>query len=310
MPEGPIAIAGATGYIGRLLARCLRGEGQEVRALARTPEKARDLAEAGCDVRRADVLDRASLEPALDGAAVVYHLVHSMGRGSGDTGFASRDRQGAANLAAAAAAGSARRIVYLGGLGEGSEHLASRHETAEVLGAGTVPLAYFRAAAVIGAGSESFRTVYYLVRRLPAMVTPRWVGIRTQPVAIADVLDYLAAAVSMGPEVEREIQIGCPGVTTYGGMMDEVARAMGKRPRPRVSVPLLSPRLSSLWLGLITPVDTGVARPLVEGLTHETVVTDPSGMELFEIVPTSLEQAMAEAIAELRGERDPAVAGS
>jgi uncharacterized protein YbjT (DUF2867 family) len=308
MTEGPIAIAGATGYVGGLLARRLRSQGRDVRALARTPEKARDLTEAGCDVREADVLDRGSLERALDGAGVVYHLVHSMGRGSADGDFAARDRDGAANLAVAAAAGGARRIVYLGGLGEGSEHLASRHETARVLAEGSVPLAYFRAAAVIGAGSESFRTVYYLVRRLPAMVTPRWVGIRTQPVAIGDVLGYLASAAAMGPEVEREIQIGSPEATTYGGMMDEVARALGKRPRPRISVPLLSPRLSSLWLGLITPVDTGVARPLIEGLTHETVVTDPSGMALFDLAPTGLEEAMREAIAEDRGERDPASA--
>jgi uncharacterized protein YbjT (DUF2867 family) len=163
---------------------------------------------------------------------------------------------------------------------------------------------------VLGAGSESFRTVYYLVRRLPAMVTPRWISIETQPIAVADVLSYLAAAADAGPEIEREIQIGCPETTTYGGLMDEVARALGKRPRPRITVPLLSPGLSSLWLGLITPVDTGVARPLVEGLTHETVVTDPSGMELFDIAPVPLDEAMAAAIAEQRGELDPARAAA
>jgi uncharacterized protein YbjT (DUF2867 family) len=272
-----------------------------VRALARRPETAAGLRTAGCEVRRADVLERESLDRALEGAGVAYYLVHSMGRGGSDSGFASRDRTGAENFAAAAAAAGVRRIVYLGGLGEGSPHLSSRHETGRALGRGGVPLVYFRAAAVIGAGSESFRTVYYLVRRLPAMVTPRWVGTQTQPIAIDDVVDYLQGAAGLGPQVEREIEIGGPDVTTYGGMMDALARATGRRPRPRIPVPLLSPALSSLWLGLVTPVDTGVARPLVEGMRTETVVRDPSGMRDFEVEPTPLEEAMRLAVAELCG---------
>ena len=205
-----------------------------------------------------------------------------MGRGS-DAGFAARDRRGAANFAAAAAAAGVRRIVYLGGLGGGSEHLDSRHETARVLGSGEVPLTYFRAAAVIGAGSESFRTVLYLVKRLPAMVTPRWVSTRTQPIAISDVIDYLSAAAELELPVERTIEIGGPDVTTYGGMMDSLAEAMGRRPPLRVTVPVLSPRLSSLWIGLITPVDAGIARPLIEGMATETIVRDPAGSELFDV---------------------------
>ena len=134
-----------------------------------------------------------------------------------------------------------KRIVYLGGLGEGSEHLASRHETAEALRAGEVPVVYFRAAAVLGAGSESFRTAFYLVRRLPVMVTPRWVTTRTQPIAVADAVAYLAAAADLEPPCEREIQIGGPDVTTYGGMIDELARALGRRPPLRMTVPLLTP---------------------------------------------------------------------
>ncbi|MFN8161236.1 MAG: NAD(P)H-binding protein [Solirubrobacterales bacterium] len=299
----PVAIAGATGYIGGLLARELAGRGHRVIALARRPDSgaAAALREAGCEIVRADVLDRPSLEAGLAGAAVAYYLVHSMGRGSeGD--FAARDRRGAANFTAAAAAAGVRRIVYLGGLGQGSEHLDSRHETARVLAAGEVPLTYFRAAAVIGAGSESFRTVLHLVRRLPAMVTPRWVGTRTQPIAIADVVSYLAAAADLAAPLEREIQIGGPDVTTYGGMMDAMARAMGRRPPVRISVPVLSPRLSSLWVGLVTPVDPGIARPLIEGLSTETVVTDPSGMSLFDVEPTPLEEAMRAALEE--GARD------
>ncbi|MGE0068107.1 MAG: NAD(P)H-binding protein [Solirubrobacterales bacterium] len=290
-----IAVAGATGYIGGLLCKELLERGKEVRALARRPERAGDLAQAGCEVVRADVLEPASLGPALDGVDVAYYLVHSMGRGS-DGDFARRDHQGAENFAAAAAAAGVRRIVYLGGLGEGSKHLASRHETAEVLRAGPVPVAYFRAAAVIGAGSESFRTVFYLVKRLPVMVTPRWVTTRTQPIAVVDAVAYLADASDLDLPLDRELQIGGPDVTTYGGMIDELARALGRRPPFRITVPVLTPALSSLWIGLVTPVDAGVARPLIEGLATETVVTDPSGMELLpERVPVALEQALREA---------------
>lgn len=296
-----MAIAGATGYIGGLVARDLLATGSEVRALARRPEAVpgRALAGAGCDVRAADVLDRATLSRALEGVGVAYYLVHSMGRGSaGD--FAARDRRGAGNFAAAAREAGVRRIVYLGGLGQGSAHLDSRHETAKVLASGGVGVTYFRAAAVIGAGSESFRTVLYLVRRLPVMVTPRWVGTRTQPIAIADVVGYLGAASDLRVPLDREIEIGGPDVTTYGGMMDAMAAAMGRRPPLRVRVPLLTPGLSSLWIGLVTPVDPGVVRPLIEGLSTETVVGDPSGMELFEIEPTPIDEAMRAALEEGR----------
>ena len=267
----------------------------EVRALARNPNGATELARIGCEVRKADVLEPETLGPALEGVDVAYYLVHSMGRGS-DGDFAVRDKAGAENFAAAAAAAGVRRIVYLGGLGEGSEHLASRHATAETLRAGAVPVTYFRAAAVIGAGSESFLTVFYLVKRLPVMVTPRWVTIRTQPIAIDDAISFLAAAADLDALLDREIQIGGPDVTTYGGMIDELARALGRRPPLRLTVPVLSPRLSSLWIGLVTPVDPGVARPLIEGLATETIVTDGSGMALFEgLARTALAEALREA---------------
>jgi uncharacterized protein YbjT (DUF2867 family) len=291
-----IAVAGATGYVGGKLCEELRAEGVEVRALARHPEGATALKEIGCEVRRADVLEPATLGPALEGVDVAYYLVHSMGRGA-DREFAQRDKEGAANFAVAAYAAGVRRTVYLGGLGEGSEHLASRHATAEALRAGGVPVAYFRAAAVIGAGSESFLTVFYLVRRLPLMITPRWVTIRTQPIAVEDAVAYLAAASDLGAPLDREIQIGGPDVTTYGGMIDELARALGRRPPLRLTVPVLSPRLSSLWIGLVTPVDPGVARPLIEGLSTETVVTDQSGLELLPgIARTPLATALRGAV--------------
>lgn len=268
-----------------------------MRALARHPERAGDLKEAGCEVCRADVLEPETLAPALEGVEVAYYLVHSMGRGS-DGDFVERDRQGAENFAAAAAAAGVKRIVYLGGLGEGSKHLDSRHATAQTLREGPVPVSYFRAAAVIGAGSESFRMALYLQRRLPVMITPRWVATRTQPIAVEDALAYLAAAADLELPVDRVIEIGGPDVTTYGGTIDELARALGRRPPLRITVPLLTPWLSSLWIGLVTPVDAGVAKPLIEGLGTETVVSDPSGMEIFPwIERTPLQAALRTAAA-------------
>jgi uncharacterized protein YbjT (DUF2867 family) len=226
-----------------------------------------------------------------------------MGRG-GDSDFAARDRSGAKNFGAAAARAGVERLIYLGGLGEpGSEHLRSRHQTAQILAESGVSLTYFRAAAVIGSGSESFRVVYWLVRRLPVMVTPRWVATKTQPIAVGDVVGYLRAAPDVEESSGREIEIGGPEVTTYGGMMDEMAQAMDRRPPPRIPVPLLTPRLSSLWIGLVTPVDAGVAKPLVEGLATETVVRDRSGMAAFEIEATPLAESMRAAL------DDPAAPG-
>jgi uncharacterized protein YbjT (DUF2867 family) len=217
-----------------------------------------------------------------------------MGRGS-DGDFVERDARAAENFAAAAASAGVERIVYLGGLGEpGSEHLKSRHRTAEILGGAGVPLTYFRAAAVIGGGSESFRVVYYLVRRLPVMVTPSWVTTRTQPIAVDDVVGYLRSAREV--DAAREIEIGGPEITTYGGMMDRMAAALDRRAPVRIPVPLLTPRLSSLWIGLVTPVDAGVAKPLIEGLATETIVRDASGMDLFDVEPTGLDEAMRRAL--------------
>jgi uncharacterized protein YbjT (DUF2867 family) len=297
--DAVIAVAGSTGYIGGLLCRRLCEEGREVRALARHPERAADLREAGCEVCRADVLEPETLSPALEGVEVAYYLVHSMGRGA-DADFAERDHKGAENFGAAAAAADVKRVVYLGGLGEGSKHLDSRHATARALQRGPVPVTYFRAAAVIGAGSESFRVARFLQRRLPVMITPRWAATRTQPIAIEDALAYLAAAASLDLPVDREIEIGGPDTTSYGGMIDELARALGRRPPLRITVPLLTPRLSSLWIGWVTPVDAGVAKPLIEGLATETVVTDPSGMALFPGVDRTPLRSALRAAAESR----------
>lgn len=294
-----ILVAGATGYIGRLLALELLERGREVRCLARTPAKAADLAEAGAEIVEADVLEPDTLAAAFEGVDIAYYLVHSMGRGgSGD--FEELDHRAAENFAHAAAEAGVARIVYLGGLGgeDASKHLRSRHQTAVALQQTGIPVTYFRAAAVIGSGSESFRTVYYLVKRLPIMLTPSWTANRTQPIAIADVLAYLADAPDVEASAGRTIEIGGPEVTTYAGMMDQMAEALGIRPRRRLSVPVLTPGLSSRWIGLVTPVDAGVAKPLIEGLATDTVVEDPSGMQLFDVTPTPVAEALERAVAE------------
>ncbi len=190
------------------------------------------------------------------------------------------------------------RVVYLGGLGEPhSRHLRSRHETARLLAEHGPPLTYFRAGMVVGAGSESYRTLRYLVERLPAMIAPAWLKVPTQPIAIDDVLAYLTAAPDLPESTGQEIQIGGPDVLPYGEMLDRMAEALGRRPRLKLPVPLLTPRLSSLWIGLVTPVDAGVARPLIEGLSTKTTVTDTSGAKLFDIAPLAFDEALQRAVA-------------
>jgi uncharacterized protein YbjT (DUF2867 family) len=196
-----------------------------------------------------------------------------------------------------------KRVVYLGGLGDESksEHLRSRHHTAQVLAAEGPPLTYFRAAMVVGAGSESYRTLRYLVGRLPVMIAPSWLRTDTQPIGIDDTVEYLRRAPEVPESAGREVQIGGPDVLSYSAMLDRMAVAMGKEPRRKIPVPFITPWLSALWLGLVTPVDTKVARPLVEGLTTATVVTDPSGAEPFGISPESFDEALRRAFAEEEG---------
>jgi uncharacterized protein YbjT (DUF2867 family) len=192
------------------------------------------------------------------------------------------------------------QVVYLGGLGDqpGSKHLRSRHTTALLLEEHGPPLTYFRAGMVVGADSESYKTLRHLVARLPVMIAPAWLRTRSQAIAVEDVVDYLVAAAGKQEVRGREIQIGSPDVMTYGEMLDAMADSLGVRRRRMIPVPFLTPQLSSLWIGLVTPVDVGVARPLVEGLATETVITDPTGAALFDIEPMPFRDALTLAVAE------------
>jgi len=267
-----ILLTGATGYVGgRTLPRLLDA-GHEVRALARRPERT-DLP---VPVVRGDVVSGEGLAEALEGCDVALYLVHSMGRGRGrDDDFAERDRRAARNFARAAAEAGVERIVYLGGLEAAeSEHLRSRHEVAEVLREHGPRLVYVRAAMVIGAGSASFQMLEHLVRRLPVMVTPRWIETRSQPVAIGDVAAALTT-LAAHPDPPAEVQLGGADVLTYREMMGRFARMLGRRGPLVVRVPVLTPRLSSYWVALVTPIDLGLVRPLVDGLSAEMLVRVP-----------------------------------
>lgn len=295
-------VTGATGFVGGRLTAALADDGDEVRCLVRDRRRALRLERAGHEIHEGDVLDPATLRGAGRDVDVAYYLVHSMGRGQRGQDFEASERAAARGFARMAREEGVGRVVYLGGLGDrpNSKHLRSRHETAQVLADGGPPLTYFRAAMVIGAASESYRTLRHLVERLPVMIAPAWLRTRTQPIAIDDVLDYLRLAPHVPASAGREVQIGGPDVVSYGELLERMARVLGKRPRPMIPVPLLSPRLSSLWIGLVTPVDTGVAKPLVEGLSTETVVTDASAAAEFEVEPIDIDEALRRAVDEER----------
>jgi uncharacterized protein YbjT (DUF2867 family) len=269
-----VLVTGATGYVGGRLVPALLREGYEVRCLTRSAERLRDLPwRSRVEIAEGDVLERAALVDALHDVDVAYYLVHALGSGRD---FEQTDRQAAHNFAAAADDRRVGRIVYLGGLAPAgvplSPHLRSREEVGRILLAADTPAAVLRAAVILGSGSASFEMLRYLTERLPAMVTPRWVHNRIQPIAIRDVVRYLAACASSLPsDVNRTFDIGGPDVLTYVSMMQRYAAIAGLHRRIIVPVPVLSPSLSSHWVGLVTPVPNGVARPLVESLRHEVV---------------------------------------
>lgn len=299
-----VLVTGATGFVGSRLSIALASGGAEVRCMVRDRSRAASLRRAGCEVVEGDVGDPESLAGVAEGVQVAYYLIHSMAAG-GD--FERREREGARRFAKIARQEGVSRIVYLGGLGDPgvSKHLRSRHETALALAAEGPPLTYFRAAMIVGSRSESYRTLRYLAARLPVMIAPAWLQIDTQPIGIDDAVEYLRRAPEVAESQGREVQIGGPDVLSYGEMLDEMAAVLGRRAPLKIPVPLISPRLSALWLGLVTPVNTRIARPLVEGLRTATVVTDPSGAQPFRIRPLPFRQTLERALAEERAADSP-----
>jgi len=268
--------------------------GHDVVAVARTPGP---VADTGVEWIAADATDSDAMCRALDSVDVVYHLVHSLGADN----FEALDRAAATAVARGAEAGGARQIVYLGGLGEAADelspHLRSRAETATILQAGPVPVTVLRAAMIVGVGSAAFETILALVERLPIMICPRWVSVETQPVALADVLAALIGVAGNKATYDQTFDLGGPDVMTYRTMMERVARLRGKHPI-LVEVPFLTPRLSSLWLYLVTPASVAVARPLVEGLRIPTIAHDDRIWGLLEAPRTTFDQAIRAALLE------------
>jgi len=290
-----ILIVGASGYVGGRLVPALARLGYDLTLAGRDPGP---LAQRFPTTRvvRADLLDPNSLAPAVEGIEVAYYLAHSMG--AGESGFAERDVLAARAFATAAARAGVSRIVYLGGLGDDtpalSPHLASRHEVGAELARHGVAVTEFRAAIVIGSGSSSFEILRHLTERLPVMITPRWVSTRCQPIGIGDVIAYLTAALDH-PEITGVIEIGGPDVLSYGQMMLRYAAMRGLR-RLMIPVPVLTPRLSSYWVNLISPVPADIARPLIEGLRNEVVVRDPAPARIFGVTAATYDEALALAI--------------
>lgn len=291
-----VLLTGATGYVGGRLLRPLLEKGLVVRALSRRPRELRDRAPEPVEVVGGDVLDAASLPGALQDVDTAFYLVHSMGA-PGD--FRDEDRQAAGNFARAARKAGVRRVIYLGGLGRAthhSPHLASRHEVGEILRAEGPPTVELRASVILGSGSLSFEMVRALVERLPVMVTPRWIDRLTQPIAIEDVLAYLVAAVDVPVEGSEVVEIGGPDRVSYRGLMAEYARQRGLR-RLVVPVPVLTPRLSSLWLGLVTPLYARVGRKLIDSVRYDTVVESDRAREIFPgISPMGVPEAIARSL--------------
>jgi uncharacterized protein YbjT (DUF2867 family) len=291
-----ILLTGTTGYVGGRLLHELQRRGARVRCLARKPEYARARAASKTEVVGGDVLNAESLERAMAGVDTAYYLVHSMGS---EGAFERADREGARNFGAAAKRAGVRRIIYLGALGDAegelSQHLRSRHEVGDLLRESGVTVIEFRASIIIGSGSLSFAMVRALAERLPVMITPLWVSVTAQPISIGEVIAYLVAALDREFEGNRMFEIGGASVVSYGDILREYARQRGLR-CVMIRVPVLTPRLSSLWLGLVTPLYARVGRSLIDGISYPTVVRDHAAAQLFGIRPIPMSEAIAAAL--------------
>ena len=293
--ENLILLTGASGYVGGHLLKALEAAGHRVRCAARRP-KAMHISGARTTVVGADVLDHESIAAAMRGVHTAYYLVHSM---NSERSFDQTDREGARNFAEAARAAGVKRIIYLGGLGNPnaalSPHLRSRHEVGELLRGSGAQVIEFRASAIIGAGSLSFEMVRALAERLPVMITPRWVTMEAQPIAIDDVIRYLVAALALDTTRNRVFEIGGAERVSYGSIIREYALQRGLR-RAMIRVPVLTPRLSSWWLRLVTPLQARVGRELIESVRHATVVSDDRAWQTFAIRPAGIRKAIADAL--------------
>lgn len=303
-PEDPSAgsdqvlLTGATGYVGGLLRKQLEANQIRTRCLSRKPAELADLA-ASTEAVQGDVLEPSSLSPAMRGISAAYYLVHSMGS---KKDFEETDRRAARNFGEAAKQAGVRRIIYLGGLGDENDaqlspHLRSRHEVGRVLRDSGVETIELRASAVLGNGSLSFEMIRSLTNRLPIMICPRWLDTPTQPIAVSDLMQYLMQALHLPPGASRTFEIGGSDVVSYGELISEYARQQGLR-RWLISVPVLTPYLSGLWLGLVTPATAEVGRHLIEGLRNPTVVNDSAALTAFSVKPMGVESAIHHALAD------------
>jgi uncharacterized protein YbjT (DUF2867 family) len=292
-----ILLTGASGYIGGRLLPSLENQGYRVRCLARHPEILKQKAGPSTEVVAGDVLDRPSLDSALHGVDVAYYMVHSM---SSTGSFEETDRQAARNFSEAAKAAGVKGLIYVGGLGSDEEelstHLRSRHEVGDILRQSGLPVLEFRASAVIGSGSASFELIRALVERLPIMLTPRWVKGKAQPIAIDDLLDYLMEALRIPISNYRMYEIGGADQVSYADMMRTYGRQRGLEPLI-IPVPVLTPWLSALWLGLITPLYARIGRAIIESIVHVTVVRDNAALTTFSVRPMGIDEAIRRALA-------------
>ena len=292
-----ILLTGASGYIGGRLLPSLENQGYRVRCVARHPEILKQKAGPSTEVVAGDVLDRPSLDSALHGVDVAYYMVHSM---SSTGSFEETDRQAARNFSEAAKAAGVKGLIYVGGLGSDEEelstHLRSRHEVGDILRQSGLPLLEFRASAVIGSGSASFELIRALVERLPIMLTPRWVKGKAQPIAIDDLLDYLMEALRIPISNYRMYEIGGADQVSYADMMRTYGRQRGLEPLI-IPVPVLTPWLSALWLGLITPLYARIGRAIIESIVHVTVVRDNAALTTFSVRPMGIDEAIRRALA-------------
>ncbi len=306
-----VLVTGATGYVGGRLVPCLLREGYTVRCFVRNAERLRAQPWGDAvEVVEGDALEADTVTPAMEGVDAAYYLIHSLGAGE-DT-FAERDRRAATNVRTAAEAAGVERLIYLGGMtpkgDRQSKHLQSRIETGKVLRDGAVPVTEFRAAQIVGSGSLSFELVRYLTERVPLMICPTWVHTPTQPIAIRNVLQYLMAALEQPESAGEIIEIGGSDVLTYKEMFEIYAAVRGLT-RWIVNVPFLTPRLSSHWVGLVTPISNSIARPLIEGLDNEVVVEDSTkARTLFpDIEPMAFEAALRLALRRIESDEMPTV---